>query len=90
MNSAWRIEFEDAALKQLARLDRPIQARIIRYLEERVATKADPRRIGEAMTGDKAGLWRYRVGDYRIICRIEDQQLVVLVLGTGHRRDVYR
>jgi mRNA interferase RelE/StbE len=60
------------------------------YLRERIATDADPRRFGKPLIGDKAGLWRYRVGDFRLVCRIEDERLVVLVLAVGHRREVYR
>jgi mRNA interferase RelE/StbE len=62
----------------------------VRYLRERIAGEGDPRRFGHALTGDLKGLWRYRVGDYRIVASIEDERFVVLVVTIGHRREVYR
>ena len=64
-------------------------ALILRYLRQRIATTQDPRRFGRALTGDLKGLWRYRVGDYRIVASIEDDRFVVLVVTVGHRREVY-
>jgi mRNA interferase RelE/StbE len=58
-------------------------------LENRVVTSNDPRQLGAALTGNLKGLWRYRIGDYRIICRIEDRALIVVVVIVGHRRDIY-
>jgi mRNA interferase RelE/StbE len=86
----WRIEFDLDALKDLERLDPPIQRRITRYLRERLAPLEDPRRLGAPLRGPLSGLWKYRVGDYRVICRLEDAALVVLVVAVGHRRAVYR
>ena len=88
---AWRIEFEDAALKELAKLDKPVAKRIVTFLRERVAVLDDPRSIGEALKGSKLGeFWKYRVGDYRIITNIEDGVMRILVLKVGNRREVYR
>ncbi len=88
---AWRIEFEDAALKELAKLDKPVARRILAFLRERVAVLDDPRSVGEALKGSKLGeFWKYRVGDYRVIANIEDGALRVLVLKVGNRREVYR
>ena len=87
---AWTVEFQRSAAKQLRALDRPIQQRILTYFRTRVLSADDPRQLGKALTGDKSGLWRYRVGDYRAICKLEDERLVVLVLELGHRREVYR
>lgn len=88
---AWRIEFEDAALKELAKLDKPVARRILAFLRERVAVLDDPRSVGEALKGSKLGeFWKYRVGDYRVIAHIEDGALRVLVLRVGNRRVVYR
>ena len=88
---AWAIEFTETALKQLEKLDRNLQRRIRNYLNERVAGLENPRKLGEALHGERLGeFWRYRVGDYRVIARIEDDRLVVLVLRVGHRREVYR
>lgn len=88
---AWRIEFEDAALKELAKLDKQVAKRIIVFLRERVAGLEDPRSVGEALKGSKLGeFWKYRVGDYRIITNIEDGVMRILVLKVGNRREVYR
>lgn len=88
---AWRIEFDEAALKELAKLDKPVARRIVAFLRERVAVLEDPRSVGEALKGSKLGdFWKYRVGDYRVIANIEDGALRVLVLKVGNRREVYR
>lgn len=85
----WSVEFDERARKELRSLDAQAQREILRYLRERVATDENPRRFGKALGHDLSGLWRYRVGDYRLICRIEEQVLVVLVVRVGHRREVY-
>ncbi len=85
----WTVEFDDAAAKELRKLDRQAQHEILRYLRERIATDEDPRRFGKPLSRELAGLWRYRVRDYRLICNIEDSELVVLVLRIGHRKDIY-
>ncbi len=88
---AWRIEFEDAALKELAKLDKQVARRILVFLRERVAVLDDPRSVGEALKGSRLGeFWKYRVGDYRIITNIEDGVMRILVLKVGNRREVYR
>ena len=88
---AWRVEFEDAALKELAKLDKPVARRILAFLRERVAVLDDPRSVGEAVKGSSLGdFWKYRVGDYRVIAHIEDGALRILVLKVGNRREVYR
>ena len=87
---AWRIEFDPAALKELEKLDKPVEKRILKFLRERVQKLYDPRQIGASLQGPLIGLWKYRVGDYRVICSHEDDQLVVLVLRVGHRREVYK
>jgi len=86
---AWTIEVSDVAEKQLRKLDRPIQKRLIDWLDDRINWCKNPRHFGEPLRGGMAGLWRYRVGDYRILCEIQEQQLVVLALAIGHRREVY-
>lgn len=86
---AWVVEFDDCARRELRKLDDKIQQTILRYLRSRIAVAEDPRRFGEPLRRNLAGLWRYRVEDYRLICRIEDARVVVLVLQVGHRRDVY-
>jgi mRNA interferase RelE/StbE len=87
---AWQIEFDSEAEDDLGKLDREIQRRIIRYLRERIATENDPRRFGAPLRRELSGLWKYRVGDYRIICRIEGKKLVVYVIRIGHRREIYK
>lgn len=87
----WQIEFEDNALKELAKLDKPVARRILAFLRERVAVLDDPRSVGEALKGSRLGeFWKYRVGDYRIITVIEDDVMRILVLKVGNRREVYR
>ena len=86
----WKIEFDPAAQKELDKLDKPISRRILKFLHQRVAKLDDPRQIGERLTGTLSDFWKYRVGDYRIICSLEHDRLVVLVLRIGHRREVYK
>ena len=85
----WAVELDDRARKELRKLDRALQKEILNYLKERIATKDDPRRFGKPLSYDKHGLWRYRVQDVRIICRIYDDSLLVLVVRVGHRKIVY-
>jgi mRNA interferase RelE/StbE len=88
---AWTVEINGNALKQLEKLGKPNAKRIRDYLRDRIAPLPDPRQLGKALTGSKLGeLWRYRVGDYRVICDLQDDVLVVLVVEIGHRREVYR
>jgi mRNA interferase RelE/StbE len=85
----WTVEFDAAAAKELRKLDRQAQQEILRYFRERIATDEDPRRFGKPLSHEMSGLWRYRVRDCRIICHIKDEKFVVLVLRTGHRKDIY-
>jgi mRNA interferase RelE/StbE len=87
---AWRIEFVPAAAKEVKKLGKSEAARIITTLEQRIATLDDPRTLGSALTGDLASLWRWRIGDYRVIARIEDARIAILVVRVAHRREVYR
>jgi mRNA interferase RelE/StbE len=86
---AWRVEFDRNAVRDLRKLGTDAERLILRYLRQRIATPEDPRRFGRALTGDKKGLWRYRVGDYRIVAAIEQDRFIVLVITVGHRREVY-
>ncbi|MGH9578067.1 MAG: type II toxin-antitoxin system RelE family toxin [Terriglobales bacterium] len=86
----WTVEIADFAERQLRKLDRPVRDRILDYLHERIEGCKNPRHFGEPLKGGRAGLWRYRVGDYRIICELRDEILVVLALSVGHRREIYR
>lgn len=87
----WKIELSSLAQKNLEQLDPQIARRILVFLHERVANLDDVRSLGEALKGSRLGdLWKYRVGDYRIICNIEDGAMLVLVVKVGNRREVYR
>ncbi|HEV2426494.1 MAG TPA: type II toxin-antitoxin system RelE/ParE family toxin [Terriglobia bacterium] len=88
---AWKVELSPAADRELNKLDAQNVRRILKFLHERAARLDNPRRIGEVLHGSRLGeFWKYRVGDYRLICRIEDDRLIVLVLRVGHRREIYR
>jgi mRNA interferase RelE/StbE len=88
---AWTIIFSELAKKNLAKMDAQIARRITAFLRERVASLDNPRSLGQALQGSELGhLWRYRVGDFRIVCEIQDAKLIVLVVHVGHRREVYR
>ena len=83
---AWKVELDRAAVRELGKLDQQAARRILAFLHGRVATLDDPRGIGEALKGSKLGeFWKYRVGDYRVIARIEDDALRVLVVRVGSR-----
>ncbi len=86
---SWVYRFDARALKELRKLGKQAQQDIIAYLDKRVSGDSDPRRFGKGLRADLAGLWRYRVGDYRILCQIRDGELLILVVSVGHRRDVY-
>ncbi|HXY25283.1 MAG TPA: type II toxin-antitoxin system RelE/ParE family toxin [Candidatus Acidoferrum sp.] len=86
---AYSVELSETADRELSRLDAQHRRRILRFLQQRVAKLDDPRSIGEALHGSRFGaFWKYRVGDYRLICKIEDDRL--LVLRVGHRKEIYR
>ena len=87
---AWTIEFDERAERDLSRLDKPIQREIVKYLETRIANSNDPRFFGHALSHNLSGLWRYRVCDYRIVCKFEQDRLVVLVVAISHRSQVYK
>jgi mRNA interferase RelE/StbE len=86
---AWTIEISEKAFRALRKMDKQTARRIRNELSE-IAKLEDPRSRGKALTGNLAGVWRYRVGDYRILCDIEDGRLVILVVEVAHRREVYR
>ncbi|MCW2336896.1 mRNA interferase RelE/StbE [Sphingobium sp. B2D3A] len=87
---AWTIEFVPEAAKELRKLGKSEAARIIRTLEERIAILDDPRSLGAPLAGEHAGYWRWRIGDYRVVAKIEDARVLILVVRVGHRREVYR
>ena len=85
---AYRVEYSDTARKQLRKLDRSISRRVLDYLDE-VGALDDPRSRGKALVGERAGIWRYRVGDCRILCEVLDSELIVLALAIAHRSEAY-
>ena len=86
----WTVEWDDKARRELRKLNRSTQGDILRYFRERIMVDDDPRRFGRALRHELQGLWRYRIGDYRVVCQIQDEQLIVLALAVGHRRNIYR
>lgn len=86
----WSIVIEPATRKDLDRVGRTNSARVLRFLNDRVLHLENPRQLGKPLKGAHAGLWRYRVGDLRIVCEIRDSELIVLVVSIGHRREIYR
>lgn len=90
MPSRWRVIYARESLQSLEKMDAQTRRRLVNYMTERVLSLDDPRRLGKALRGSEWGdCWRYRCGDYRIIVHIIDNDLVVVVLKTGHRKDVY-
>ena len=87
---AWTIEYADTAKGQLRKLDKQTARRIIDFMDERIAGQENPRNTGKALTGPLGGLWRYRVGDCRVICDIQDGALRVLVVQVGNRPEIFR
>jgi mRNA interferase RelE/StbE len=88
---AWQIEFDPGALRDLRKLDKPIQLRLVGFLRTRISPLDNPRDIGEALSGQRLGsYWKYRVGDWRIICDIQYQRIVIRILRIGNRREIYR
>ena len=86
---AWTIEYDPRVERDLRGLDRRIQEEILDYMESRIASSDDPKSFGKALRHSQKGLWRYRVRDYRILCEIQPERVVVLVVAVGHRSEVY-
>lgn len=87
---AWTIEYAESAVKQLRKLDKATARRIVDFFDKRIGPSSDARGLGKALKGPLGDLWCYRVGDYRILCDIQDGAVTVLVLQIGNRREVYR
>ncbi len=86
---AWKIEYDGRVLKEMKKLDHKVQQQILHYFDERIAPSSNPRTFGKSLKSSFSGLWRYRIGDYRAICRIEDEKMVVLVVRIAHRSTAY-
>lgn len=89
MSSDYKFIYSEKVLKQLKKMDKQVSKYIINYIEKNLIKTQNPRLSGKALVGDKNGLWRYHIGDYRLICQINDHELVILALNIGHRREVY-
>ena len=85
----WQVKFSETATRQLKKLRKQTQRDILKYLKKRIETDDDPQRYGDPLRRSLSGLWKYRVGDYRLICEVQQEEIVVLVLAVGHRRKVY-
>ncbi|EDW8071829.1 type II toxin-antitoxin system RelE/ParE family toxin [Salmonella enterica subsp. arizonae serovar 48:z4,z24:-] len=85
----WTINYSDRALKSLRKMDKQNARRIVDFMDLRITVAADPRQSGKPLKGELGEFWRYRVGDYRILCEIRDNELIILVATIGHRREVY-
>jgi mRNA interferase RelE/StbE len=86
----WKVRIDTHAVKQLKKLDKPIQKKIINFLNNKISGCNNPRYLGKPLKGKLSGLWRYRLGDYRIICKIQDYKVTVLVLNIKHRKNIYK
>lgn len=85
----YKVEFTEKSLKQLKKIDKHTASLILGWIKKNLEGCENPRQHGKALTADKIGQWRYRVGDYRLLAEIEDDRIVILILSVGHRRDVY-
>lgn len=85
----WTLEFKEGALKELQKLDKPIQRQIFDYLQNRVINSGDPRLFGKPLKGNLHEFWSYRIGNYRVVCSLEDEFYTVLAVRIAHRREVY-
>lgn len=87
---SWDYKISERALKQLKKLEKQAATQILHYLDERIVGTHDPRRWGKQLKGELNNVWRYRIGDYRILCQLQDKVFIVLVLEAGHRKDIYK
>lgn len=85
----YAVEYSKQAVRELKKLDRPVAALILGWIEKNLVGCDDPRRHGKGLTSNRSGQWRYRVGDYRILADIQEDKVIILVLSVGHRREVY-
>ena len=85
----YKVVLTEKAKKQLKKLDKHISYLLVGWMEKNLEGCSNPRQHGKGLTGDKSGQWRYRIGDYRLICEIHDEEITILVLEAGHRREIY-
>ena len=85
----YRVEYSERTLKALKKMDAYTKRMIIAWIEKHLVGCENPRRLGKCLTANLSGQWRYRIGDYRLLCEIKDDELVILAISVGHRRSVY-
>ena len=85
----YRVVFTEKSKKQLSKLDKSVASLIIGWIEKNIEGCENPRIHGKGLLGNKSGQWRYRIGDYRAICEIRDEEVIILVLEVGHRKHIY-
>lgn len=85
----YKVIFSDKAKKQFKKIDKHISSLLVGWIEKNLEGCTNPRLHGKSLVGDKSGQWRYRIGDYRLICEIHDEEITILVLEAGHRREIY-
>lgn len=85
----WKVEFTDAALKTLKKLDRKTAAMIIGFIEKNLTGQINPRTLGKPLVGNHRGKWRYRIGGFRLLCKIEDHHITIVVVQVGDRKEIY-
>jgi len=90
LSNHWHLEFSVKAFKEMKKLEKPTQERIMEYFEKNILNSHNPRAKGKPLSGSLSDQWCYRVGTYRILTTIQDEKMVVLAVSIGHRRDIYR
>ena len=87
---SFSVRYDEKALKQLKKMDRSVQRLIVNWIEKNLIDTENPRLHGKGLSGDKSGYWRYRVGDYRVIADIRDEEIIIVIVEIGNRREIYR
>ena len=87
---SYSVRYDEKALKQLKKMDRSVQKLITSWIEKNLIDTENPRLHGKGLSGDKSGYWRYRVGDYRILADIRDDEIIIIIVEIGHRRETYK
>lgn len=86
----WKVEFDPRAFAELKKLDQIAQIRILKFIKQRIEKSSNPQLIGFPLKGTLSGLWKYRIGDYRLICHFEHAILCIRVINVGHRKNIYK
>ncbi len=87
---SYKIEFSDIAVKNLRKMDSASRKKVLEYIKDVISKVDNPRLIGKSLVGNLKGLWRYRTGNFRILCQITDQQMLILIVKIAHRKDIYK